>query len=158
MSDEKTKLSGPDLANIVALSTVAEGAMLLGHAHGESVLLAPRRNELFAICNVCTHYGSPLNEGLFVDDTIRCRWHHACFSLRIGDALRAPALDPVSRWRGGVVTSTEEGQLDARDCTITYRNGGKKLAVAVIHRDLEGLRAQVEFEKTIAPGNGRKLA
>src|ERR1051326_6182598 len=31
MSDEKTKLSGPDLANGVALSTVAEGAMLLGH-------------------------------------------------------------------------------------------------------------------------------
>jgi NADPH-dependent 2,4-dienoyl-CoA reductase/sulfur reductase-like enzyme len=43
-----------------------------------------------------------------------------------------------------------EGQLDARDCTITYRNGGRKLAVAVIHRDLEGLRAEVEFERTIA--------
>jgi hypothetical protein len=28
MSDEKTKLSGPDLANGVALSTVAEGATL----------------------------------------------------------------------------------------------------------------------------------
>jgi NADPH-dependent 2,4-dienoyl-CoA reductase/sulfur reductase-like enzyme len=51
-----------------------------------------------------------------------------------------------------------EGQLDARDCTITYRSGGKKLAVAVIHRDLEGLRAEVEFEKTIATGNGRKIA
>ncbi len=43
-----------------------------------------------------------------------------------------------------------EGQLDARDCTITYRRGGQKLAVAVIHRDLEGLRAEVEFERTIA--------
>ena len=45
-----------------------------------------------------------------------------------------------------------DGQLDAeaRDCTITYRRGGKKLAVAVVHRDLEGLRAEVEFERTIA--------
>ena len=43
-----------------------------------------------------------------------------------------------------------DGQLDARDCTITYRRGGRKLAVAVIHRDLEGLRAEVEFEQTIA--------
>jgi NADPH-dependent 2,4-dienoyl-CoA reductase/sulfur reductase-like enzyme len=43
-----------------------------------------------------------------------------------------------------------EGQLDTRDCTITYRNGGRKSAVAVIHRDLEGLRAEVEFERTIA--------
>jgi hypothetical protein len=42
------------------------------------------------------------------------------------------------------------GQLDARDCTITYRRDGQKLAVAVIHRDLEGLRAEVSFERTIA--------
>lgn len=43
-----------------------------------------------------------------------------------------------------------DGQLKARDCTITYRSGGRKLAVATIHRDLEGLRAEVEFERTIA--------
>jgi NADPH-dependent 2,4-dienoyl-CoA reductase/sulfur reductase-like enzyme len=43
------------------------------------------------------------------------------------------------------------GQLDAatQDCTITYRRGGKKLAVALVHRDLDGLRAEVEFEKTM---------
>ena len=43
-----------------------------------------------------------------------------------------------------------DGQLDAGDCTITYRRGGKKLAVAVINRDIEGLRAEVEFEREIA--------
>ena len=43
-----------------------------------------------------------------------------------------------------------DGQLDARDCTITYRLDGKKLAVAVINRDIEGLRAEVEFEREIA--------
>src|SRR6185503_4399432 len=50
-----------------------------------------------------------------------------------------------------------DGQLDAetRDCTITYRRGGKKLAVAVVHRDLEGLRAEVEFERTIAQQDER---
>jgi apoptosis-inducing factor 3 len=44
-----------------------------------------------------------------------------------------------------------EGHLDAatQDCTITYRRGGQKLAVAVVHRDLGGLRAEVEFEKAI---------
>jgi apoptosis-inducing factor 3 len=43
-----------------------------------------------------------------------------------------------------------DGQLDAatQDCTITYRRGGKTLAVAVVHRDLAGLRAEVDLETT----------
>ncbi|MGH7113966.1 MAG: FAD-dependent oxidoreductase [Stellaceae bacterium] len=99
MSEEKAKLSGPDLTQGVELSTIPDGTMLLGHAQGEPVLLARRGNELFAIGAVCTHYGAPLETGLLVGDTVRCPWHHACFSLRTGEALRAPALDPVSHWR-----------------------------------------------------------
>jgi NADPH-dependent 2,4-dienoyl-CoA reductase/sulfur reductase-like enzyme/nitrite reductase/ring-hydroxylating ferredoxin subunit len=99
MSETETNLFGLDLAKGVTLSTVADGAMLLGHVHGEAALLARRGNELFAIGNVCTHYGAPLSEGLLVADTVRCPWHHACFSLRTGEALRAPALNPVSCWR-----------------------------------------------------------
>ena len=49
MSELKTKLSGPDLAKGVAISTVADGAMLLGNAHGEAVLFARRGDEFFAI-------------------------------------------------------------------------------------------------------------
>ncbi len=99
MSEEKTKLSGPDLTQGVELSTIPDGTMLLGHALGEPVLLVRRGDELFAIGAVCTHYGAPLKQGLLVGDTVRCPWHHACFSLRTGEALRAPALDPVSHWR-----------------------------------------------------------
>jgi NADPH-dependent 2,4-dienoyl-CoA reductase/sulfur reductase-like enzyme len=43
-----------------------------------------------------------------------------------------------------------DGRLDARDCTIVFRRGGRKLAVATIHRDLEGLKAEVELERAIA--------
>src|ERR1041384_5402855 len=99
MSDEATKLNGPDLADGVALAAIADGAMLLGHAKGEPVVLARRGGELFAIGASCSHYGGPLEQGLLVDDTVRCPWHHACFSLRSGEALRAPALNPVSCWR-----------------------------------------------------------
>ncbi|MGB7966717.1 MAG: FAD-dependent oxidoreductase, partial [Methylocella sp.] len=45
-----------------------------------------------------------------------------------------------------------EGSLDARDCTISYSRGGKKLAVATIGRDLAGLEAEVAFERAIASG------
>src|SRR5579864_4855722 len=99
MADAKTELSGPDLAQGIELSRIPDGTMLLGHARGEPVLLVRRGTDVFAIGAVCTHYGAPLVEGLIVGDTVRCPWHHACFSLQTGEALRAPALDPVARWR-----------------------------------------------------------
>jgi NADPH-dependent 2,4-dienoyl-CoA reductase/sulfur reductase-like enzyme/nitrite reductase/ring-hydroxylating ferredoxin subunit len=43
-----------------------------------------------------------------------------------------------------------EGQVQARDCKVTYRRGGKTLAVATIGRDRESLRAEVELERMIA--------
>jgi NADPH-dependent 2,4-dienoyl-CoA reductase/sulfur reductase-like enzyme/nitrite reductase/ring-hydroxylating ferredoxin subunit len=91
-------LSGPDLAKGIAVSELVDGSMLLGHAGSEAVLLVRRGDEFFAIGGTCTHYGAPLADGLLVGDTVRCPWHHACFSLRTGEALRAPALDSVSCW------------------------------------------------------------
>src|SRR5579871_1135703 len=107
MSEEEAKLSGPDLTRGIELSTIPDGTMLLGHARGEPVILARRGNELFAIGAICTHYGAPLEQGLLVGDTVRCPWHHACFSLRTGEALRAPALNPVTCWK----VETRDGKL-----------------------------------------------
>jgi NADPH-dependent 2,4-dienoyl-CoA reductase/sulfur reductase-like enzyme/nitrite reductase/ring-hydroxylating ferredoxin subunit len=92
----ETKLTGPDLAQGVAMADVADGAVLLGHAQGEAVLVTRRGAELFAVGATCTHYGGPLAEGLVVGDEVRCPWHHACFSLRTGEAVRAPALNAIA--------------------------------------------------------------
>ena len=94
-----TQLSGPDLKAGVPSADLADGAMLLGQADGEAVLLARRGREIFAIGATCTHYSGPLAEGILVGDTVRCPWHHACFSLKTGEALEAPAIGPVSCWR-----------------------------------------------------------
>jgi NADPH-dependent 2,4-dienoyl-CoA reductase/sulfur reductase-like enzyme/nitrite reductase/ring-hydroxylating ferredoxin subunit len=99
MTDEQARASGPDLRKGVPLSTIADGTMLAGHVDGEPALLARDGDALFAVGGECTHYGAPLAEGLLVGETVRCQWHHACFSLRTGEALRAPALDAVRRWR-----------------------------------------------------------
>jgi nitrite reductase/ring-hydroxylating ferredoxin subunit/thioredoxin reductase len=99
MSEGTSQLSGPDFAQGLALAQLADGAMLLGHVGEQPVLLARRGREVFAIDAACTHYGGPLAEGLLVDDTVRCPWHHACFSLRTGEALRPPALNAVACWR-----------------------------------------------------------
>ena len=93
------KPDGPDLTQGVLFTHLPEGGMLAGRVGEEAVLLARRGDEVFAIGATCTHYGGPLAEGLVVGETVRCPWHHACFSLRTGEALRAPAFDPVACWR-----------------------------------------------------------
>ena len=88
-----------DLSQGVPASTLADGQMILGRVGDADVVLARVGQELFAVRAQCSHYRGPLVEGLIVGDTVRCPWHHACFSLRTGEAVRAPALDPIPRWR-----------------------------------------------------------
>jgi apoptosis-inducing factor 3 len=99
MAAEQTASVGPDLALGISADELPDGAKLAGHVGEEAVLLVCRGADIFAIGALCTHYNGPLAEGLLVDDTVRCPWHHACFDLRTGEALRAPALSPVSTWR-----------------------------------------------------------
>ncbi|MBR0774979.1 FAD-dependent oxidoreductase [Bradyrhizobium diazoefficiens] len=96
MTEDK-KPSGPDLTQGVLPADFKDGK-LLGHVGDEDVLLVQLGAEVVAIEPSCSHYHGPLAEGLVVDDTIRCPWHHACFSLRTGEAVRAPALNAIAVW------------------------------------------------------------
>src|SRR5689334_6354516 len=89
----------PDLKNGLPLASIPDGGKLLGTVDGEEVLLVRRGTEFFAVGAYCTHYHGPLADGLVMNDEVRCPWHHACFSLRTGEALRAPALDAIQCWR-----------------------------------------------------------
>jgi len=93
---ESNELSGPDLATGIPENDLASGKQLLGHASGEPVMLVRRGEDVFAVAANCTHYGGPLAEGLVVGATVRCPWHHACFDLRTGAAIRAPALNDIA--------------------------------------------------------------
>lgn len=98
MAEPGAKPEGPDLTAGIALAELADGGMLTGHAGDEQVLLARTGNDVFAVSAHCSHYHGPLADGLVVGDTVRCPWHHACFSLRTGEALQAPAISPVDCW------------------------------------------------------------
>jgi NADPH-dependent 2,4-dienoyl-CoA reductase/sulfur reductase-like enzyme/nitrite reductase/ring-hydroxylating ferredoxin subunit len=99
VSNDKAEQKGPDFGQGVKFSSIEDGATLSGCVGDQPVVLVRRGDELFAVGAKCTHYGGPLSDGIIVDDTIRCPWHHACFSLRSGKVLRAPARDPLPRWR-----------------------------------------------------------
>lgn len=126
-----TPLSGPDLTHGVPLSDIPDGGMLGGHAQGKPVLLSRDGDQVRAVDGTCTHYGGPVAEGLKVGDTVRCPWHHACFSLTTGEALGAPALRPLARWkveqRDGRVYVRE--QLDASPPRRTPRSSPKSVVI-----------------------------
>src|SRR5579864_7431319 len=96
---EKDDTPAVDLTKGVDAASIADGGLLLGQVGEDKVVLARSGDELFAIGANCTHYRGPLAKGLIVGDTVRCPWHHACFNLRTGEPLRAPALDPIACWR-----------------------------------------------------------
>ena len=108
---EAAQPSGPDLKAGIPESSLADGSMLVGRVGDHSVLLARRGAEVLAIDASCTHYSGPLGEGLLVGDTVRCPWHHACFSLRTGEPIAAPALAPVHCWR----VERKDGRLLVRE-------------------------------------------
>lgn len=94
-----TTTTPPNFRDGYPLRSLPDGAKVLGRVDSEDVLLVRTRDSLFAVGAYCTHYHGPLIDGLVVKDTIRCPWHHACFSLTTGEPLRAPALDRIACWR-----------------------------------------------------------
>ena len=89
MSDTAKTLSGPDLIKGVAIANVADGTILLGHAHDEPALLVRRGREFFAIGATCTHYGAPLADGLLVDGCVRSVVLTARGLLNVGHACES---------------------------------------------------------------------
>jgi len=98
MAQEQSPPSGPDLTQGVSLAEFVDGK-LAGHVGDQEVLLVRSGTGIFAVAAHCSHYHGPLSEGLVVGDSIRCPWHHACFDLRSGEAVRAPALNSLDCWR-----------------------------------------------------------
>src|SRR6186713_848114 len=147
MSETQGEPSGPDLTSGVAADSLADGQMLAGHVGGDAVLLARCGSEYFAISATCTHYGGPLAEGLIVGDTVRCPWHHACFSLRTGEALRAPALNPLASWtverRGETVVVTDKAERDPLSATypVTVDRGATPNDVVIVGAGAAGTAA-----------------
>lgn len=114
MATKDKKPLGPDLSEGIPESELQDSIPFGGHVGDDDIVLVRRGQNIHALGAWCTHYHAPMTEGLVVDDTIRCPWHHACFDLRNG-AAKAPALSALSCW-----------QVDTRDGKIYV---GEKLSL-----------------------------
>ncbi len=109
-----------DLKAGLPIGELAEGGIISGRVDGEDAILVRRGKNYYAVGALCTHYHAALAKGLIVENTIRCPQHHACFSLLTGEALGAPALDPVACWRVEVMNNEifVREKLDPAKATI----------------------------------------
>ncbi|HUP18234.1 MAG TPA: FAD-dependent oxidoreductase [Acidimicrobiia bacterium] len=90
------KLVGPDLTvQGIAAEDVGGEIPAVGHVDGKPVILLRTKAGLRAVGGRCTHYGGPLGDGLSDGAQIHCPWHHAIFDLATGEAVGAPALNPI---------------------------------------------------------------
>jgi apoptosis-inducing factor 3 len=137
MAEDKTKRNSVDFGQGISLDQLPDGGRLVGHVNGEDVLLVRSGDEIFAVSPNCTHYNGPLAEGLVVGDMVRCPWHHACFDLRTGEALRAPALSPIACW-----------EIERRDGTIRVSHKRQ------VSKPKPRGTAVAEFEKIVIIGGG----
>ncbi len=131
MAEEKAQPAGPDLTKGVAESELKDGK-LLGHVGQDDVLVVRTSDGLLAVDAHCTHYHGPLAEGLVDGRTVRCPWHHACFDLRTGEAVRAPALSPLVCWnveqRDGRIFVREKRTPD-KPATLTAKDSPKNIVI-----------------------------
>lgn len=115
----------PELAAGVELQKLPPCGLLAVTADGEEAILVRGASGLFAVGGRCNHLGGPLAEGIVVGDTVRCPWHHACFSAASGAAVAAPAFERLPRWP----VEVRDGQvyLDRRDAArVSSRSDGAR--------------------------------
>lgn len=117
--------STPDFAIGVPAHCVSD-APLAGQVDGKPVILVRAGGRICAVSGECTHLGAPLETGLIVGSEIRCPWHHARFSLETGEAVGAPAMQPLScftvKERDGTIRVADRAYL--KSSRVTAGDGG----------------------------------
>ena len=125
------KPEGPDFTQGVPAGDVGEGVMLAGRVGEEAVLLTRQDGALYAVGATCTHYQGPLADGTVKDGTVRCPWHHARFCLKTGEAVGAPAFDPIACYdvQETDATITVIGKKDVTPQTLPSPDGVEKVVI-----------------------------
>ncbi|MEX2159509.1 MAG: non-heme iron oxygenase ferredoxin subunit [Dehalococcoidia bacterium] len=79
-------------------SDVEPGTAKAFEVDGRSVAVCNVDGTYYAIDDVCTHDGGPLDQGLLDGTQIECPRHGARFDVTTGRALTLPAVMPVNAY------------------------------------------------------------
>ena len=83
---------------VAARSELDDAPWLHVNLEGEEILLCRDGDEYFAVSYYCSHEAFTLEGGSIANRCITCPYHGAEFSLQTGEALSAPAFEPIKTW------------------------------------------------------------
>lgn len=97
--------------NVAPQGELPAGAFRNVEVDGTEVAVFNIGGHYYAIENVCTHDGGTLSGGTIEGEQVICPRHGAHFSIITGEALSAPAYEPVARFPVRI----EGGMIQVRD-------------------------------------------
>jgi 3-phenylpropionate/trans-cinnamate dioxygenase ferredoxin subunit len=100
-----------DWITVARAGELAPGSHRVVDVDGAAVVVFNLGGQYYAIEDVCTHDGGRLTGGTVEGEEIVCPRHGARFSIRTGEALTAPAYEPVAKFPVRI----ENGLIQVRD-------------------------------------------
>jgi nitrite reductase/ring-hydroxylating ferredoxin subunit len=76
---------------VASTDEIPLGTMRKVEAAGQEILIVNIDDKYYALDNVCTHVGGPLDEGRLEGYEIQCPWHASRFDVRTGEVKGGPA-------------------------------------------------------------------
>ena len=87
-----------DFVKVAESKDIGPSSMKAVDVSGEKVCIINIEGKYYAIGNVCTHMGGPLNEGTLEGFEVQCPWHGSKFDVRTGEPTKPPARQAVSSY------------------------------------------------------------
>lgn len=85
-----------DFVKVAESREIVPSSMKAVEVDGEKVCVINAEGNYYAIGNVCTHVGGPLDEGTLEGFEVECPWHGSKFDVRTGNPTKPPARQTVS--------------------------------------------------------------
>jgi len=83
-----------DFVRVASTGDIPEGRMKKVLVGSQQVLVSNVKGKYYAIGNVCTHLGGPLDRGILEDREVQCPLHGSRFDVTTGQVKRGPATRP----------------------------------------------------------------
>ncbi len=97
MTDD-TAQAAEGFVSVAKVSETAPGHISVREVDGKRVALCNVDGQFYAIDDVCTHDGGPLDQGVLEGNRVECPRHGAKFDVTTGRAVVLPAVRPVQTY------------------------------------------------------------